>query len=154
MWSAHIMKILLAVDGSAHSNDAVNEVASRPWPPGSKVRVLSVIQPYTPPVTEYALAGATLEDIRRQQTQEAAQITGRAADVVRRADLSSETAVREGEPRSAIVDEAAEWGADLIVLGSHGRTGLKRWILGSVALGVAGHAPCSIEIVRRRATAI
>jgi nucleotide-binding universal stress UspA family protein len=144
------VKILLAVDGSPHSQDAVDEVAKRPWPPGSQIRVLSVIQPYTPPVTEFALAGATLEDIRRQQTQEADQITRRAADVVSLADLSSDTAVREGDPRSAIVDEAAEWEADLIVLGSHGRTGLKRWILGSVAMGVAGHASCSVEIVRRR----
>jgi hypothetical protein len=49
------MKILLAVDGSAHSQVAVDEIARRPWPSKSTVRVLSVIQPYTPPATEFVL---------------------------------------------------------------------------------------------------
>ena len=144
------MKILLAVDGSSHSQEAIDQVAKRPWPSRSTVRVLSVIQPYTPPATEFVLAGATLEDIRRQQTADAERLTARAADAVKAADASAETAVREGDPRSAIVDEADEWGADLIVVGSHGRTGVKRWLLGSVAGAVVSHAPCSVEVVRRR----
>jgi nucleotide-binding universal stress UspA family protein len=144
------MKILLAVDGSAPSQDAVQEVAKRPWPSGSTVRVLSVIQPYTPPATEFVMASATLEDIRRQQIAEADRLTARTAEVVKAADLSVETAVREGDPRVAIVDEADEWGADLIVVGSHGRTGVKRWLLGSVAGAIVSHAPCSVEVVRRR----
>ena len=144
------MNILLAVDGSSHSQEAVDEVARRPWPSRSTVRVLSVIQPYTPPATEFVLAGATAEDIRRQQTADAERLTARAADAVKAADVSAETAVREGDPRSAIVDEADEWGADLIVVGSHGRTGVKRWLLGSVAGAIVSHAPCSVEVVRRR----
>jgi nucleotide-binding universal stress UspA family protein len=47
-----------------------------------------------------------------------------------------------------IVDRAAEWHADLIVLGSHGRHGLDRFLIGSVSEYVARHAPCSVEIVR------
>ena len=144
------MKILLAVDGSSHSQEAVDEVARRPWPSRSTVRVLSVIQPYPPPATEFVLAGATAEDIRRQQTADAERLTARAADAVKAADVSAETAVREGDPRSAIVDEADDWGADLIVVGSHGRTGVKRWLLGSVAGAIVSHAPCSVEVVRRR----
>jgi len=69
---------------------------------------------------------------------------------VKAADISAETAVREGDPRSAIVDEADEWGADLVVIGSHGRTGVTRWLLGSVAGAIVSHAPCSVEVVRRR----
>jgi nucleotide-binding universal stress UspA family protein len=145
-----IMKVLLAVDGSPHSQDAVDEIARRPWPPEITIRVLSVIQPYTPPATEFVLAGATLEDMRRRQTSEAEDLTARAAATVKAASVTTETVVREGDPRSAIVDEAEEWGADLIVVGSHGRTGLKRWLLGSVAQAVVGHAPCSVEVVRRR----
>jgi nucleotide-binding universal stress UspA family protein len=144
------MKILLAVDGSPHSQAAVEEVARRPWPSESTIRVLSVIQPYTPPATEFVLAGATLEDMRRQQTSEAEHLTGRVTEALKAINMPIETAVREGDPRSAIVDEAEEWGADLIVVGSHGRTGLKRWLLGSVAQAIVGHAPCSVEVVRRR----
>jgi nucleotide-binding universal stress UspA family protein len=144
------MKILLAIDGSSHSQDAVDEVAKRPWPLNSIIRVLSVFEPYTPPATEFVLAGATLDDITRQQITEANRLTTGAAGAIKAANLSTEVVVREGDPRSAIVDEADEWGADLIVVGSHGRTGIKRLLLGSVAEAVVGHAHCSIEVVRRR----
>jgi nucleotide-binding universal stress UspA family protein len=144
------MKILLAVDGSPHSQDAAEEVARRPWPSNSTIRVLAVIQPYAPPATEFVLAAATLEDMRRQQAQEADLLTSRVAATLKGASISTETVVREGDPRSAIVEEASEWGSDLIVVGSHGRTGVKRWLLGSVANGVVSHAPCSVEVVRTR----
>ena len=144
------MKILLAIDGSAHSQVAVDEVARRPWPSSSTIRIISVIQPYPPPATEFVLAGATLEDVRHQQASTADEITTRAAEALRKSGLSTDMVVREGDPRSSIVDEADDWGADLIVVGSHGRTGLARWLLGSVAQAVVAHASCSVEVVRQR----
>jgi nucleotide-binding universal stress UspA family protein len=57
-------------------------------------------------------------------------------------------AVRQGDPRTVIIDEAKAWSADLIVVGSHGYTGIKRLLLGSVAQSVVSHAPCSVEVVR------
>jgi nucleotide-binding universal stress UspA family protein len=51
-------------------------------------------------------------------------------------------------PRDAIIEEAERWGADLIVVGSHGYRGYKRFLLGSVSQSVAAHAPCSVLIVR------
>ena len=144
------MQILLAIDGSPHSQAAVDEIARRPWPTSSTVRIISVIQPYTPPATEFVLAGATLEDIRQHLASSAGQIASGAGVALKEAGLSTETTVREGDPRSAIVDEADEWGADLIIVGSHGRTGLKRWLLGSVAQAIVEHASCSVEVVRRR----
>jgi nucleotide-binding universal stress UspA family protein len=144
------MKILLAIDGSGPSHSAVEEVAQRSWPSPSTVRILAVIQPYTPPATEIVLASATLEEIRQRQTQEAEQLTREAAERIAAPGLSVETAVREGDPRTAIVDVADEWLADLIVLGSHGRTGLTRLVMGSVAQAVVAHAHCSVEVVKRR----
>lgn len=48
------------------------------------------------------------------------------------------------------MDEAERWPADLIVIGTHGYTGIKRWLLGSVAQAVVNRAPCSVEVVRKR----
>jgi nucleotide-binding universal stress UspA family protein len=145
------MKILLAIDGSEHSGAAVEAVAARPWPPGTMVRVLSAVERVVPPATEvWYDAGGSLEQAREELTKRADQLTAGVAEKVRAAGLTAETAVRDGDPRSAIVDEAEEWDADLIVVGSHGYTGLKRWLLGSVAQSVVSHAPCSVEVVRRK----
>jgi nucleotide-binding universal stress UspA family protein len=144
------MKILLAVDGSSHSQDAVDAVARRPWPPGTVVRVLSVVQQIPPPSTELVLGAAeSLGQIWAERKAQAQRLTARVADSLNATALRTETAVREGDARSGIIDEATEWGADLIVLGSHGHTGLKRWLLGSIAQSIVSHAPCSVEVVRR-----
>lgn len=72
-----------------------------------------------------------------------------AADTLKAAGFKQPShAVEEGNPKVVIVDEANKWRADLIVLGSHGRKGLDRFLLGSVSEAVSRHATCSVEIVR------
>jgi len=85
-----------------------------------------------------------------RQVQEAERFTKAAGERIAAPALRIETAVREGDPRTVIVDAADEWQADLIVVGSHGRTGLQRLMLGSVSQSVVAHAHCSGEVVRRR----
>jgi len=144
------MKILLAVDGSSPSQQAIEEVARRPWPPASTVRIISVARPYVPSASEFVPAALTPQEVMQQHEEEARHIAARAADYIGQGGLPVEAVARLGDPRTAIVDEARDWGADLIVVGSHGRTGLERLLLGSVAQSVAAHAPCSVELVRRR----
>ena len=60
------------------------------------------------------------------------------------------TKIVEGIPKDAIVQEAAEWGADLIVMGSHGYGRFRRMVLGSVAGAVVAGAPCSVQVVRAK----
>ena len=84
------MKILLAIDGSAPSQDAIEEVARRPWPSPSALLILSVIQPYTPPATEIVLASATLEEVRQRQAQDAEQFTRKARERIGASGLSVE----------------------------------------------------------------
>jgi nucleotide-binding universal stress UspA family protein len=68
-----------------------------------------------------------------------------------RAPIPSDAAkfVPVGEPVESIVATARSWPADLVVIGSHGRDGLNRVLLGSVAEGVTRHAPCPVLVVRR-----
>ena len=61
---------------------------------------------------------------------------------------SIDAQILPGSPRAAILDEAENWGADLIVVGSHGYRAWERFLLGSVSLSVVSHAKCSVEVVR------
>ena len=147
------MKILLAVDLSPYSAAAVETVATRPWPPGTLVRVLSAVEPIPLPATElWYDAGGSLERARQETTKQYEELTKRAAESLRGHGLMVEPVVRDGDPRMVIVEEAKEWSVDLIVVGSHGRTGITRWLMGSVAQSVVSHAPCSVEVVRQKVT--
>jgi nucleotide-binding universal stress UspA family protein len=137
------MKILIGVDDSSFSQIAVEEVARRLWEPGTAVKILSVIEaPYNP---------AHQEAISENPFKIARASVDKAAEVLRRSGNEFEIAgdIIEGSPKKVILDEAEAWEADLIVVGSHGRRGLDRFLLGSVSQAVALHAPCSVEIVRK-----
>lgn len=145
------MRILLAVDGSPYSAAAAESVLSRPWPKETVVRVVSAVETIVPPAAElWYDAGGSLEEANRQIVNQAEQLINKVGETVRATGLTVETAVRRGDPRSVILDEAKEWGADLIVVGSHGYSGIKRLLLGSVAQSVVSHAPCSVEVVRQK----
>jgi nucleotide-binding universal stress UspA family protein len=149
----YVMKILLAIDDSPYSADAVEEVATRPWPAGTTVRVLSAVD-VTPIATEPAfVASLDIDTLRNEIARRYKEVMSRAAGTLQEKGLNVEMVVRDGDPRSVIVDEAKEWSANLVVVGSHGYTGVKRWLLGSVAHSVVSHAPCSVEVVRKSTTA-
>src|SRR5262245_10464466 len=118
------MKILLAVDDSKYSDAAINEVAKRPWPAKSTIRVITVAEELPPPAAELWIdAHGSLEAAQRQVHEHAAEISKKAAAKLAGKGFKIESVARDGHPRSAILDEAEAWKADLIVVGSHGRTG-------------------------------
>jgi nucleotide-binding universal stress UspA family protein len=147
------MRILLATDGSPCSLKAVDEVAMRPWPNNTAVEICSAVQLLTADVpslaSEFRSPTPELVDeltkISRDRAEEGItsalkKLKGKSVEVLQKTPL--------GEPRAAILDEAKEWDADLIVLGSHGRHSFGSLILGSVADFVAEYAKCSVEVVR------
>jgi nucleotide-binding universal stress UspA family protein len=142
------MKILLAVDGSTDSQKAVSELIARPWPPKTTVRVLTAVPHYQPPMVDLVSTGETPAELWADHEKAAADLTRAVADSLKSTDLSVETSVRRGDPRRVIVDEARDWGADLIIIGARGHSALERWLIGSVAQNVVAHAPCSVEVVR------
>lgn len=148
-------KILLATDGSEHSAAAARSIAARPWPAGTQVRVLSVVEILLPAVRAMLeppfLDEAYLESARADAMKRAQEAIANAREILASAslDVSDSVSVLVDPPQTIIVNEATEWGADLIVLGSHGRSGVDRFLLGSVSESVAMHAPCSVEVIRR-----
>ena len=89
-----------------------------------------------------------LEAIIESETTKAHELVTSAAERLRSAGFEASTSVREGDPKAIILDCATEWGADLIIVGSHGRKRVARFVLGSVSEAVARYARCSVEIVR------
>jgi len=147
------MKILLATDGSDCSKAAVDAVAERPWPKGSEVKVITAIElPYTPMTESWALPDSYFKELETAVMEQAEAAVNQAAKRLKFAptELVITTEVANGSAKDVILDEAEKWGADLIVLGSHGYRGWRRFLLGSVSHAVATHARCSVEIVRRR----
>ena len=149
------MRILVAIDGSEHSEAAVDEIAHRHSPPGSEVRVISVVDPPMPLSAESLATSAgyhgELEKIEREGARRAIEkAAARLCESLNEGSMKITTKVISGSPKEAILEEAEAFGADLIVVGSHGHGALERFLLGSVSQAVALHAKCSVEIVRAR----
>jgi nucleotide-binding universal stress UspA family protein len=148
------MKILLAVDGSECSDGAVKSVVQRPWPPGSEIKIISAVEPVYFPTTDTWVLPENyyleIELAAQEHAQAAIKSAVERFEAAKTTDLTIITEVKDGLARDVILEEAEKWEADLIVLGSHGYSGLKKFLLGSVSHAVAAHAHCSVELVRQR----
>lgn len=140
------MKILLAVDDSKFSEAAVEALMAQFRPEETEIRVLHVVEPIAVSPPPQMSAGYAPE--LKGQIREGQALVEGAAGKLRAAGFKASTAVETGDTREKIIDSAEQWHADLILLGSHGRHGMRRLLLGSVAESVVRHAPCSVEIVR------
>ncbi len=133
--------IVFATDGSKYSEAATNKVIDFAKSYGSDVKVISAVD-----VTEEFMARApgAVEDL----VKKAKEIV---EDVKRKASsegIKAEGIVREGDAYKVIVNIAKKQKANAIIMGSHGRTGLRRLLMGSVTERVIGHAPCPVLVVK------
>lgn len=153
------MKVLLPIDGSEASIVAVQEIAHSALPPESTIELLYAIHSRLPVIPDFppwavTIAAAHGESIRAQ-TRHAPEVLAAAAKLLqmhqRQATIVTKTV--EGVPKDEILREASAWGADRIVMGSHGRGHADRAILGSTAAAVAAEAPCTVQIARPRSAA-
>lgn len=124
------MKVLIAYDGSEYAEAAVNDLNYAGLPKDTDVRVFRVIERHIDPVSE----SATEDVCERLERQ------------FRSWNVSMETTT--GDPASIILRRAAAWPADLIVAGTHGRSGFSRMVLGSVSTALARQANCSVRVAR------
>jgi nucleotide-binding universal stress UspA family protein len=147
------MRILVAVDGSPCSEAAVNEVASRPWPWRSELKIVSAFQvPLSPTPETWAIQSEYYDEMERavrEQTQKVVCVASARLKKALGQSVNVTDQVLAGSPQSVILEEAERWKADLIVVGSHGYGTWHRLVLGSVSQAVVLHAKCSVEVVRR-----
>jgi nucleotide-binding universal stress UspA family protein len=146
------MKIILGVDDSPHSHAAVEYVRKTAWPKDTKVVVLSVVRPLVGAYAEaYVPAPASFEQADQELVRFHEETAASAERALQGAGLKTESRVRHGDPRETLVEMARAERADLVIVGSHGRTGMAKLLLGSVATHVVTHAPCTCSWSSSRA---
>jgi nucleotide-binding universal stress UspA family protein len=152
-----VKKVLVPTDGSKYSLQAAQAVATRPWDNDTVFEVVSVVEPLTravrylyPPYGMLSDDSAEAQVLREQEMQHVVNAIKKTEQILTGAGLSisDHVLINVDAPGKLILKEAETWGADLIVLGSHGRRGIKRLLIGSVSESVAIHATCSVELVR------
>ena len=134
-------RIMVAVDGSSNSDFAVDQALSMASTCNSNFFAITVVDIY-PVYMEGALG------VKEKAENEARKILRKVEEKAKEANISCETILCVGhQPHEFIVKEAKDKNIDLIVMGTHGRTGLKKFFMGSVAQKVIGYTPCPVMVV-------
>jgi nucleotide-binding universal stress UspA family protein len=147
-------RVVVAIDGSDIASAAVATVRRWPFLATAPIRTLSVAP--SPGIWwPHELVAGSTDRVARDRDAgadvriEHDTIAADAAATLIAAGFDASSEVRSGSPAPTIVAFAEEWDADLVIMGSHGRTGVARLLLGSVARNVLHHANCSVLVVRR-----
>jgi len=131
--------LLLATDGSPYSGAAVDKAIDLAKEHNAKLTAISVVYSND---EFYTLGHEALSELIEKAKAMLAEVGNKAAA----AGVEIETVVKEGEPHQAITDLAVDAGADMVVMGSHGRKGLTRLLMGSVTAKVIGFAQCPVLV--------
>lgn len=140
-------RVLVPTDGSEAVNPAIETALDVSQTYDATLHILYIVEP---PSVSGAIGGATsmdevLEGLEREGQRAIEKIVARAEEQ----NVETETAVQKGNPRDDILGYAEDNDVDLIVMGTHGRTGVKRTLLGSVSEAVVRHSEIPVLTVHR-----
>jgi len=143
-------KVLVPIDNTGLSELVAESLSVQMHPEETEILVVQVVEPLmysTPPEMS---PGWQPENVaRRKELQERAKESlGFAVEVLRNAGFKVSSRVVEGEIKEGIIDTASEWKAGLIVVASHARTGVAKFLHRSVAEGIVHQAPCSVLVLK------
>lgn len=143
------LRMLVGIDGSAHSRAVVDQLSKRDWPEGTEVRLLAVVD------TVLALDGNEAEQTVKWlevgdegNWDQVRAVFEPEAQRLRAIGLDAAVMIRRGHPTQQLLDEAETWAAHSVFVGAKGIRGIERLLLGSVSAAVAARAHCSVEVVR------
>ncbi len=140
-----ISRIVVAIEDRLFAAEIKEFLLTLSLSDGAEIKVVHAIEPplavETWPSQQYLQDSSDLVTWMCDSLKSALQTHGRAVRI--------DSVVVETFAKDAIIDTAQDWRADLIVVGSHGRRGLSRFLLGSVSQAVVAHAPCSVAVIRR-----
>jgi len=146
-------KLVIGVDGSTESEQAIRAVGSRVWPYGTEVRIVTIDDTASPGTIAHILPmAAELIGSSKEEAARKAQRMGEwAADELSLIGLEVSVVKEKGDPRRVLIDQAKAWDADSIFVGGRRfRSALERFQLGSVATALVTKAHCSVEVVRNK----
>ncbi len=135
--------VLIPIDGSSYGKVITDFVINHHWAPHTNLKLLHLIEPladdvYPEAVWERAASNAAKKMLNKVAERISAELPS----------LNVSQLLRHGDPREEILREAAEWTADLILLGSHGQKNVNKTNLGSVALSVLSKSQATVIVVR------
>jgi nucleotide-binding universal stress UspA family protein len=148
-------KILVPIDGSPASNLGLNEAIRLAKDQGAKLRLFHLVDEYIAVSSPDGMAFSNTDDLLESLRQGGKKIIEKAEALAKRNGLAPESVMLEsfgGRAADFIVAQAKKWGADLIVLGTHGRRGVKRLVMGSDAEQVVRTTPVPVLLVRSKTT--
>ncbi|MGB9120030.1 MAG: universal stress protein [Candidatus Angelobacter sp.] len=143
-------KVLVAIDDTGLSDVVVQSLSAQMQPDQTDVLVLQIVEPLTYSAPPEMAPGYQPEmAARRKERQERAKSSvDFAVDVLSKSGFKVTSDVIESEIKEGILDMAAKWGADLIVVTSHARKGVAKFLHRSVAEGIVHKAPCSVLVLK------
>jgi nucleotide-binding universal stress UspA family protein len=148
-------RILVPIDGSPTSNLGLNEGIRLAKDQGAKLRLIHMVNEYIAMSSADLMAYSNTDDLLESMRQSGKKIIEKAKALARRNGVTPESVMIEsfgGRAADSIAAQAKKWGADLIVLGTHGRRGVKRLVMGSDAEQVVRTSPVPVLLVRSRTT--
>ena len=142
------LRVLVGIDGSAHSRSAVEAVANRHWPKGTQVRLLAVVDTVMALDNNEERQVKWLEVDDENNWDQVREVFEPDAARLRANELDAAVMIRRGHPTQQLLEEAESWEAHSVFLGAKGIRGIERLLLGSVSAAIAARAKCSAEVVR------
>ncbi|MBS1794729.1 MAG: universal stress protein [Acidobacteria bacterium] len=146
-------RLVVGFDGSTGADAAVKAVTARSWPSGTVVRMIAAADPLTPSLIGKLVVpiAQIVEEVNETEHRWLEKKAERALRALRRKGLEASFQVFAGHPKQVLVHETKNWGADCVFVGANAfGSRMERFLIGSVSAAVAAHAPCSVEIVRKR----
>ena len=143
------MKILVAIEDQRFGQAIGDFICEHQWPEDTEIRLVHAVEP----INVYAFSGypsQLITDFQEERVRAGKSLLLRIGTQIAKnlPSVPIKETVYDGSPKELIIRLAREWPADLIVVGSHGRTGIGQFVLGSVSMSVLSAAPCSVMVVK------
>lgn len=144
------MKVLIAVEDKYYGEAIAQFLCHyQKWGSDAEFRIIHVVEPlYLGGISGYPneVLNSYVEERHRAGNNLVTNIGTKIKAAYASAKITED--VLDGHPKEVIIETAGDWSADVIVVGSHGRSGISRFLLGSVSMSVLSAAPCSVLIVK------